>query len=260
MVDCIKYVKCVTVTVACIDSRNSPPSTPQKLSELLRRSLWEVTCLELLPSRVGFGTFSFSQSLIFYLQGWGIAAAFPSGFGWGSVCGVVFLFLVCNWCSRRLGEGTWLGSRCISWRVGCCAVVFHILLWRFKFVASCLGMHGGFVAGVMEGRKGGRDWYSIGVCTCDSQKPTKFALLPRSGSNLVVANLCTDRISIVAKQAGSGSTLKFWVLLEVVLKVRRTPTLRKLRKDCYSVGIFTCDWRLRSLDNFVFGKRFWKTN
>lgn len=46
-----------------------------------------------------------------------------------------------------------------------------------------------FVAGVMEGRKEGRDWDSVGVCTRDSRKPTKFALLPRSGSNLVVANL-----------------------------------------------------------------------
>ena len=49
--------------------------------------------------------------------------------------------------SRRLCEETWfdlaswLGlSRCISSSVGCPPLVFHILLWRFKFVVSCLKM------------------------------------------------------------------------------------------------------------------------
>lgn len=95
------------------------------------------------------------------------------------------------------------------------------------------------------GRSEGRDWYSVGICTCDRQRLREVCLLPSSGSNLLVANLCSKQ-SVVAKQG----VVQRWSI-DSCLRCGSgsyPPKFRKLRKDCYSVGVSASDWRLRSVD------------
>ena len=55
-----------------------------------------------------------------------------------------------------------MGGDTLSSRVGCSPVVFHTLLWIFKFVASCLRMVVACDSSLWPKlRKEGRDWYSV---------------------------------------------------------------------------------------------------